>query len=371
MKKKQLVIIICIIVLLAITGIVVKNSVFPSSSTSGISPSSQPTTTTSVEFVNSTITADGAVTAQNQARLSFQMAGKLVYLPFKEGDKVYQGQTIASLDSYIMKQQLQLAANAYQATKNNIDQAMENNQAGVIEGQTRYSLDYTDKQGYSAVTEATVIYDTVQRIVNNDLLTQNSAQINVDLANYALTLASLTSPINGIITNEDVTVPGVNITPVTSFTVADPASMVFRANVPLESIYYISEGSTVSLAIDGIPDKMTGTVVKIYPSKVVLPGGQAVYQVDIASMDLVKHAKLDETGSALISTNSQNVALIPAWSVLGGKYVWVDDNGTPELKVVTAGKIHGNKIEILGGLSPVDKVIIDPKIISKLKYPIL
>lgn len=367
MKNKRLFIVICVVVLLAIVGIVIGNrALMPS-----IRTNSGPTTTTSVEFVSSTITADGSVTAQDQARLSFQIAGKLVYLPFKEGDKVYQGQTIASLDSYALKQQLQLASNAYQAIKNNTDQALENNQAGIIEGQTRNSLDLSNKQGYSAVTEATVIYDTVQRIVNNDLLTQNSAQINVDLANYAMQLSSLTSPINGIITNEDVTVPGVNITPATSFTVADPTTMVFRANVPLESIYYISEGSPVTLAIDGIQEKMTGTVVKIYPSKVILSSGQAVYQVDVASTDLVKHAKLDETGSALISTNSQNVALVPAWSVLGGKYVWVDNNGTPELKAVTAGKIHGNKIEILSGLSPEDKIIVDPKIISTLKYPIL
>ena len=28
------------------------------------------------------------MTAQNQAKLNFQTSGKLVYLPFKEGDKV-------------------------------------------------------------------------------------------------------------------------------------------------------------------------------------------------------------------------------------------------------------------------------------------
>ncbi len=365
MRNKPLLTVLCVLALMVLVGIGIHSAQSFSGSNSG------PTITTSVRFVTSTITADGSVTAQNQANLNFLTAGKLAYLPFKIGDKVYQGQTVASLDTYALRQQLQLAANAYQTTKNNIDQAMENNQAGVIEGQTRYSLDYYNKQGYAAVTEATVVYDTVQRIVDNDLLAENSAQINVDLANYAVQLASLTTPINGIVTREDVTVQGVNVTPVTTFTVEDPDSIVFRANVPTENIYYVSEGSTVTLAVDGLTNKLQGTVTRIYPSKVILPSGQAVYQVDIASTDLKKQAKLDETGTAIINTNAQNVALVPAWTVLAGKYIWVDSNGTPELKQVSVGKTHGNEIEITGGLSESDKIIIDPKFIPSQKYQLL
>jgi hypothetical protein len=168
-----------------------------------------------------------------------------------------------------------------------------------------------------------------------------------------------------------VTVPGVNVTPATSFVVADPDSMVFRANVPTENIYYVVEGSTVSLAIDGIPNKITGSVVKIYPSKVILPSGEAVYQVDIASTELKKQTKLFETGRAMISTNAEHVALVPAWTVLGGKYIWIDNNGSPQLKQVVAGKIHGNDIEIIQGLSSDDKIITDPKFIPSKTYQLL
>ena len=147
--------------------------------------------------------------------------------------------------------------------------------------------------------------------------------------------------------------------------------MVFRANIPTQNIYYISEGSSVSIAVDGIPDKLQGTVIKIYPSRVTLPSGETVYQVDIASDQLKKLAKLDETGTAIISTNSENVALVPAWTVLAGKYIWVNNTGTPELRQITAGKIHGEKIEILSGLTPDDKIITDPKFIPSLKYQLL
>jgi len=362
-------VLLLIIILIVLGGIFVYYESVNASIT--LNSGSGPSTTVSVKFVSSTITADGAVTAANQARLNFQIGGKLTYLPFKEGDTVSAGQTIAQLDTYELQQELQLAANNYQIAKNGTNQASESQQAGILEGQQRTSLDTTNKNAYNSVTEVAVIYDNVQRIVDNALLAQNSAQINVNLANYAISLASLISPINGIILSEDVTTAGVNVSPATSFVVADPDSMVFRANVPTEYIYYIFEGSTVNIAIDGIQNMINGRVVKIYPSKVILPSGEAVYQVDIQSDALKKYAKLEQTGTAIISTNSKNVALVPAWTVLSGKYIWVDDNGIPYLKQVTVGKIHGNEMEITGGLTPSDKIIIDPEYIQSLKYHLL
>jgi multidrug efflux pump subunit AcrA (membrane-fusion protein) len=223
----------------------------------------------------------------------------------------------------------------------------------------------------NAFDNITAVNDAIARIADQSQAGLDNSVINVELADYALQLSKLTSPLKGIITHESVTTSGINITPATTFTVADPSSMVFRANIPTEDIYYISEGSSVSIAVDGLQNKFDGTVTKIYPSKVTLSNGEAVYQVDIESDQLKKLAKLDETGNAIISTNSKNVALVPAWTVLAGKYVWIDNNGTPELKEVTAGKIHGNEIEITSGLTPSDKIIINPKYIPSLKYQLL
>jgi multidrug efflux pump subunit AcrA (membrane-fusion protein) len=362
-------VLLLIIILIVLVGIFVYYKRVNASTP--LNSGTESSTAVSVKFVSSTITADGAVTAANQATLNFQIGGKLTYLPFKEGDKVYQGQTIASLDTYALEKQLQIAANTYQTIKNNTQQTLEEQQTGVLEGQQRTSLDAIDKNAYDSITEVAVIYDNVQRFVDNADLSQNSAQLNVDLANYSLQLASLTSPINGVILHEDVTTAGVNVTPVTSFVVADPSSMVFRANVPMEYIYYISDGSNVNIALDGLGNMINGTIVRIYPSKVILPSGEAVYQVDIQSDALKKYAKLEQTGTAIISTNSKNVALVPAWTVLAGKYIWVDDNGTPDLRQVTAGKIHGNEMEITAGLSSSDKIIINPKYIQSLKYHLL
>ena len=332
-----------------------------------------PTTSTAdVKAVSAQILATGSVAAQNEAVLKFQLGGKLVYLPFKEGDSVSQGQTIASIDSYSLEKELQIAANAYQTSKNSADQASENQASGVTEGQTRVSLDTYNKQGYSAIPQQTVIYDTVKRIVDNANLAQNTAQINVDLANYSLSLASLISPINGIVLHEDVNTAGVNITPLTTFTVADPDSMVFSANVRQQDIAFISVGNPASVLLDGNNQYVEGVVDKIYPQKTTLSNGDEVYRVDIKIDNLSKVAKFDQGGTVLIKSNfNQKVVLVPSWTILSDKYVWVLVNNKPVLKTVSIGEIVDGQTEVLNGLSDTDKVITNPQSVISKRYQIL
>ncbi len=363
MKIKQIIIALVVVILLGVGGWYIA-SLF---SGNQIEASKEVT----VKKVASTISADGAVTAENQATLHFQTGGKLAYLPVKEGDHVYQGQAIAELDTYALQKQLQLAADTYQISQNNTDQTNENNQANIVEGQQRAALDKSTIQSYNNTTEAQVVTDTVKHFVDNAKLANDSAQLNVDLANYAIQLATITSPLNGIVTHEDVTVAGVNVTPVTSFTVADPTTAVFRANVAENDIDYISVGADATISVDGSKKSIQGTVSKIYPAKVTLASGQSVYQVDVESTGL-KNAKLDQAGTVLIASNTDSsVTLVPMWTVLAGKYVWVDSNGQAVLREVTTGRVHGSAIEITGGLSEGDKIITDPKALTNKKYIIL
>ena len=331
------------------------------------------TQTADVKVVASNILASGSFAAQNQATLNFQIGGKLTYLPLKEGDTVYQGETIAQLDSYSLQKELQIAANTYQTSVNGANQASENQQAGVTEGQQRTSLDTYNKNGYSAIPETSVIYDTVKRLVDNANLAQNSAQLNVDLANYALSLASLTSPINGIILHEDVTTPNVNITPLTTFTVADPNSIVFSANVRQQDINFISVGNSATITLDGgNGQSFSGIVDRIYPQVSTDSNGESVYRVDIKINNLPTTVKFGQSGSVLIKSNfNQKVILVPSWAVLSDSYVWVLTNGKPVLKTVNSGSTFNGQTEILGGLTDTDKVITNPQSLLSNLYSIL
>ncbi|MGH7245600.1 MAG: efflux RND transporter periplasmic adaptor subunit, partial [Candidatus Levyibacteriota bacterium] len=189
---------------------------------------------------------------------------------------------------------------------------------------------------------------------------------------YALQLATLTSPINGVVTAEDVTVPNVNVTTLTSFSVADPNALVFRASVLPQDIDFISVGANVTIKINGLTNKtFQGTVTRIYPQKTTDVNGQDIYQVDITS-DQMTGVKLSQTGSVIIQSNiQQDVYLIPTLTLVGNASVWVKENGKIMLKKVTVGKTHENDIEVLNGLTKDDTVITSPKSIAGEQYQVL
>jgi membrane fusion protein, antimicrobial resistance system len=377
MKPKKFIRYLIILILLIDAGVF---TVFTMNSSAHAStPISQ---TAAVKSVDSAIIVDGSVTAQNEAILHFQTPGKLATLPVKEGDQVKEGQTIAQLDTYDLQQQLTEALNSYRSTRDQFDQSQINSNNNVTQNTQRGQDNFygAGLGGGSDPSTTNYLNDVAKRIVDENQANLDNSVINVQVANYALQMATLTSPLTGIVTHEDVNVAGQNVTTSTGFTVADPTTKVFRANIPASDIDFVKVGMKASVILDGENKRINGTIIKIYPEPVAnlsnsgntsFTGGQDVYQVDIQSNQIVSQGKFDQTGTAVIMTNAQNVMLIPAWTVLADKYVWVDTNGKPELKQITVGKIHGNDIEVTGGLTKNDRVITDPKAIPSSEYPIL
>lgn len=311
------------------------------------------------------IVATGSVHSQNEAALNFQTGGKLVYLPFKEGDSVYAGATIAQLDTYALQRQLTSALNTYRSTRDTFDQTAQNVQNNNLQGQLVPSFSNAKMDKTDAINEG------AKRILDQNQANLDNSVINVELANYAMQLATLTSPISGIIIHEDVSVPNVNVSPSTTFTIADPNTPVFRANIPVNQIAFVSEGSAATIRLDTMKTPIKGTVSKISPQKITLPNGQEVYEVDVVSADLTSLTKLGETGSVLIQNSTKdNSTLVPAWTVLSHSSVWVLHNGTPQLKKVTVGNT-ANGFTSVTGLSQTDKVILDPEGLANTTYHLL
>jgi multidrug efflux pump subunit AcrA (membrane-fusion protein) len=331
--------------------------------------SPQKTETIDVNSISQQILASGSTNAQNQAVLNFQIGGKLIYVPFKEGDQIYQGQTIAQLDASDLQRKLQLALNAYQSTRDTFDQTQQNSQTGILQGAQEFVLQAENSAGITGPSEQSIINDMVTRLLDQNQTNLNSSVLNVQLANSALQLATLTSPINGIVLHEDVTTAGVNITPMTSFVVADPKSMVFSANVRQQDVDFISVGNPATVSLDALKGKtLQGIVDKIYPQKTTLANGDQVYRVDIKINNPVTTLQFGQSGTVLIKSNfNQKVILVPSWTVLSDSNIWVSSNGKAVLKKVSVGDTINGQTEVLSGLEDNDRVITNPEsIISKL-----
>lgn len=306
------------------------------------------------------IMAGGSIVSQKQENLHFQAGGKLVYLPFKEGDQVSAGQVIASLDSSDVQKSVDVAEANYNSAKAALDLVIDNihqyqygnggfaNVGSANETQTQKTQ---RQQAEGAVNAA---YDNLQKAQNQF---QNT---------------SLAAPFDGTLVSEDARDAGVNITPATSFVIADLSQLVFEAQVPDSNIGDISVGDGVRINLDSARDRQfIGTVSKIYPEKIKLSSGGEGYRVDIESDQIKSGANLGTGGSVLFEKRTVPGKFVPAWAVLGNQYVWVMDQNTPQLKKIEVGETFGDRTQILGGLSSQDKVILDPKIVIKKDYPII
>lgn len=357
--------------LLIVLGTIVIVLVVLFSATKLLALSTHPTyqtDTVAIKSIQDEISATGTIHSENEATLHFQTGGKIVYLPYKVGDAVYQGATIAQLDTYTLQRQLTAALNTYRSTRDTFDQTQQNNQNGNLAQQQKKTL---DASAASPIDNTDVINNIVKSVVDQNQATLDNSVINVELANYALQLASLTSPINGVITAEDITTPNVNVTPVTSFSVADPTAPIFKAHVAETDIDYVTTGADVLITLNGLNKQLSGTVTQIEPQKITDTTG-SYYIVDIASTDLKQYGKLGQAGNVLIAnTQSGEHLLIPTWAILNHNYVWVLDNNQPVLKQVTIGKTHGSNTEVLSGVTADEKIITNPEAIAKNKYNIL
>jgi len=326
------------------------------------------TDTVAIKSIQDEISATGTIHSENEAILHFQTSGKVIYLPYKVGDSVYQGATIAQLDTYTLQRQLTTSLNSYRSTRDTFDQTQQNNQNGTLSQQQKKTL---DASAASPVDNTDVINSIVKQVLDQNQATLDNSVINVELANYALQLASLTSPINGVITAEDITTPNVNITPLTSFSVADPTTPIFKAHVAETDIDYVTTGADVLITLNGLSKQLSGTVTQIEPQKITDTTG-SYYIVDVASNDLKQYGKLGQTGNILIAnTSSGEHLLIPTWTILNHNYVWILENNQPVLKQITIGKTHGQNTEVLSGLTVDEKIITNPQAIAKSKYNIL
>lgn len=311
------------------------------------------------------ISASGSVASQNQATLYFQVGGKLTSLPFQVGDSVKQGDIIAALDATDALHQETAAEASYRSAQAALNLVLDNIHL------SQYGNGGFSNVGSSNETQT----QTTQRQQAQEAV--NSSYDNLQVAKQNLSLYSLVAPFDGLLTQESVTSPGVNISSVTSgsttFTVSDPSKAVFQALVSSSDLGLIKEGSSTTVILDSAKErKFSGSVIKIYPDKTTSSSGESVYKVDISIPEILSYAKFGSTGTALISTtNSQTVTQVPTWTILNNQYVWVMAGNTPVLKKVVIGSSGGGLTEIISGLSDGDKVITDPKSLVVKEYKIL
>lgn len=314
-----------------------------------------------VNFSN-LITASGDIEAENQTSLTFLNPGRVTYLGFKEGDKVQKGQVIASLDTTILEHNITASEAQYRSAQAALNKILDDihlfqygnggfaNVGTANETQTQKTL---RQQAEEAVN---ITYDNLQN------------------AKQQLALSTIVAPFDGtILSIQNISEnANVSLSSNSSITLVGSGKLKFVSNILEQDINSIHEGQAVSIMLDSNKDlKLSGTVSKIASGKSTLANGTNVIKVDIQLNDSPAMIQPGQTGSISISSTLSGVTTVPSWVVLSNKYIWVLENGQTTLKTVKIGPTEQGQTVITEGLTPSDKLILNPQLIAKNKYRIL
>lgn len=300
--------------------------------------------------ITQSISTTGSIVAKNSASLSFIAGGKLTYLGIKEGDTVKAGQTIAVVDQRTAQKNLENSLQQYLVQRNEFEQGREDN---------------------NAPTPDDAVSDDIKYLLLTNQYNLNSSVIQVELQAIAKEQSVLTSPINGIVTEMDVTSNGVVVSPTDEFNIADPSSLVFQIDVDESDIGNVKIGDPVDTTLDAYPDQtLSLNVESIDFNSQTSDTGGTVFNVDAAlPVNDGLDYRLGMNGDAdIIVERKSDIIVISLASLTDDNAVYIKEGDTFRKQKVTTGIQSDTDVEILSGVDEGDEVALQPdKVAEQLK----
>ena len=295
--------------------------------------------TVKVEDVSLDFVSNGNFEPVQELKFSAEKSGKITNVLVKEGDYVSVGQTLAIVRSDVINVNAQNANAVYQ---------------NAVADYTRFENAF--KTG--GVTKQQLDQAKLAMVNSKSQLTQ--ANINVGDTR-------IKAPISGVINKKYIEIG--------SIITGMPATELFEiVNVSkLKLNVSVNESQVASLKV-GSPTKVTASVYpdKTFDGKITFIAAKADASLNFpVEIEITNNASKDlkagmyGTAEFASKQQKQSLKIVPRNAFVGSvssNQIFVIENGIAKLKTVTAGRILGDKVEILNGLNEGETVIVTGQI---------
>ncbi|MEL1241181.1 efflux RND transporter periplasmic adaptor subunit [Flavobacterium flavipallidum] len=286
------------------------------------------------EDVSLDFVANGNFEPKQELSMEAEKSGKVIKVIAKEGDHVTVGQTLAIMRADAINVNAQAAEAAYLNAKSDYSRFDNAYKTG---GVTKQQLD----QAKVALTNAEANY--------------KQAKINVGDTR-------IKAPISGII-NAKLIESGSMLSampPTKMFEIVNVNTLKLKVTVNEAQVANLKVGSNISVTSSVYPDKTFSGKITFIAAKADSTLNFPV-EIEITN-NANKDLKAGMYGTAVFKSNQQkqNLTVIPRTAFVGSvssNQVFVVENGTAKLKTITAGRILGDKVEVLNGLSDGETVV--------------
>lgn len=341
--KKNITIVFVIVAVLAVIGFVLtKNKKENTAKTDIVAQKnaavSVKTTQVKTEEVALGFVANGNFEPMQELTFSAEKSGKVISVLVKEGDYVNVGQTLVIVRSDVINVNAQTAKAVY-----------DNAQADFARYENAYKSGGVTKQQL----------DQAKLALTNAAASLKQANINVGDT-------KLKAPIKGFI-NKKYIEPGSILTgmPATAmFDIVNVSKLKLKVTANESQVAGLKLGNPVNVTASVFPDK-------VFAGKITFIAAKAdeslnfVVEIEIAN-NTNNSLKAGMYGTANFGAKQkQELKVVPRNAFIGSvssNEVFVVENGIAKLKKVVSGRILGDQVEIVDGLSNGDVVIITGQI---------
>ena len=305
-----------------------------------------------------TIEVPGTVKARTTAAVAARIAGTVKQLRVREGDRVRRGDLLAVLDA---QENLANAAVAKAA----IDEALR----GTEEAISRKKLvDSTFGRYQNLFNEQAISrqeFDT--QISAKEVAEQGVARAEARLkqakeasksAGAVAGYTRITAPISGVVISKQIDL-GASVFPGQPLlTIEDESSYQLELSVPESTITKITRGSEVQVTLDALKLDFNSKINEIVPAT---DPSSRTFIAKIALAQKGLKSGMFGRGNINLGTKEKGI-LLPkqALQERGALIsVWVvDKDNQARMRLVKIGKVVGDKVEILSGISEGERVVV-------------
>lgn len=366
-----------------------------------------------------TVSATGKIQPEVEVKISSEVSGEILELPFKEGQEVKKGDLLVRVNPDL----IQSAVNRSQASYQNVKAGLEQAEANLKQAKADYerSKALFDKGVISKADwdSSIAAYETAVAGKNSAYYNVQSAAATVNEAKDNLNRTTIYAPMSGTISKLDVeegerVVGTQQMAGTEILKVANLNNMEVEVDVNENDIVKVSIGDSTIVEVDAyLKKEFKGVVTEIANSAAGSLTADQVTNFKVKVRILEESYKDLTEGKPenyspfrpgmtatvdIITKTKKNAVAVPISAIViktdtsatkkpyGSKAefeddeiqneeekfecVFIDDNGKAKLRVVKTGIQDDSNIEIISGLSKDDKIITGPyNMVSKSLNP--
>ena len=336
--------------------------------------------------MNAEYSVTGKVVAVNEVQVFPLLAGQVLTLPVKEGDKVTKGQTLFTVDTSTVTSTMGALQESYNATKAATDGAISSARLGVEQAQigvdqAQQALDNTKAlyevgaaaaqdvtRAEQAVEQAQGALQQAQAGVSQAQAQQTASlaqiQASMDQITTQASLGTVKAPCAGTVTAVNVVRGGMASSAQPGVVIAEDGKVEVTASVAEDVFTNIHAGDSAGILVSVLSDDMMQGTIGSLPA--AANAQTNLYDIPV-SLPADAAPPIGAFATVAFYTARRSDALsVPTEAILTGsgdeRYVFVvDDFGegdTATRVTVETGLVSKTNTEILSGLAEGDRVVV-------------